>query len=169
MAEINQPQLGRRPAKLRSKKWRTSIDMTPMVDLAFLLLTFFILTTTLNKRKAIEIVAPEEVKDAHPPAITADRVLTLVLSEKDKAYWRQGMSDAFQRIAYSQIKKLLVAKNKEMDRMVLFIKSTSKTRYQNFVDIMDDVAATEIERYYIVDVEPEEELLITKTSLHQTR
>ncbi|MGC4023509.1 MAG: biopolymer transporter ExbD [Cyclobacteriaceae bacterium] len=59
MAEINQPQSSGVRTRIRSKKLSTKIDMTPMVDLAFLLLTFFILTTTLNKLKVMEIPIPE--------------------------------------------------------------------------------------------------------------
>src|SRR2546422_8552426 len=108
MAEIN-PQLGQKSAKVRSKKSSTRIDMTPMVDLAFLSLTFFILTTTLNKLNVMEIAVPERSPDANPPPINAKHVLTLVLDGNNKVYWRQGMSDPFEAIGYSQIKGLLIS------------------------------------------------------------
>jgi len=60
--------------------------MTPMVDLAFLLLTFFILTTTLNKLTLMEIVVPEKPNGAPLPPITANRVVTLILDGDDKNY-----------------------------------------------------------------------------------
>ncbi len=66
MAEINQPAGNSSRARIRSKKLSTRIDMTPMVDLAFLLLTFFILTTTLNKLKVMDIVMPEKSNDSTP-------------------------------------------------------------------------------------------------------
>lgn len=160
MAEINQSPSDQRPVKIRSKKFPTHIDMTPMVDLAFLLLTFFILTTTLNQLKVIEIAVPERIPDVDPPPITASHVLTLVLDGHNKVYWRQGMSAAFEQIDYAQIKKLLETKRIEITRMALFIKSTNKSRFQNFVDIMDDVEALKIERYYVVDADPDEEQLI---------
>lgn len=159
MAEINQPPSDQRASKVRSKKLPTHIDMTPMVDLAFLLLTFFILTTTLNKLKVMEIAVPEK-SVGEPPPINASHVLTLVLDGNNKVYWRQGISAPFEQIDYVQIKKLLAKKKTEIARMALFIKSTSKSRFQNFVDIMDDVEALKIERYYVVDVEPDEEQLI---------
>ena len=168
MAEINQPRSDQRSVKVRSKKLPTHIDMTPMVDLAFLLLTFFILTTTLNKLKVMEIAVPEK-SDAEPPPINASHVVTLVLDGNNKVYWRQGMSEPFKRIDYSEIKQLLVKKKTEVGRMALFIKSTTKSRFQNFVDIMDDVDAIKIERYYIVDVEPEEEQLIREAAKHSSK
>lgn len=162
MAEIIQTQSGHKLAKIRSKKLTAHVDMTPMVDLAFLLLTFFILTTTLNKLMVIEIEVPEKVADPDPRPINESHVLTLVLDEKDKVYWRQGMHDAFKRIDYSQIKKLLMEKKQEIDRLALFVKSTNKSRYQNFVDIMDNIDATEIWPYYVVDAEREDERLISE-------
>ena len=61
MAEISQGS-GKKDGKVRSKKTSTRIDMTPMVDLAFLLLTFFVMTTTLNKPQTMEITMPEKPK-----------------------------------------------------------------------------------------------------------
>ena len=65
MAEVSQGGGGggKDGGKVRSKKQSTKIDMTPMVDLAFLLLTFFILTTTFNKPKTMEVTMPDKVKD----------------------------------------------------------------------------------------------------------
>ena len=62
MAEISQGS-GKKDGKVRSKKTSTRIDMTPMVDLAFLLLTFFVMTTTLNKPQTMEITMPEKPKE----------------------------------------------------------------------------------------------------------
>ena len=160
MAEINQSQSIDRPGKIRSKKFPTRIDMTPMVDLAFLLLTFFILTTTLNKLNVMQIAVPEKSEIVEPQRINARHVLTLILGGENKLYWRQGMGSSLDKIDYAQVSEFLTTKKTEIDQMVLFIKSTNKSKYQNFVDIMDDVAATKIDRYYIVDVEPEDEKLI---------
>ncbi|HTH57792.1 MAG TPA: biopolymer transporter ExbD [Cyclobacteriaceae bacterium] len=160
MAEINQSQPRQKPAKVRSKKVPTRIDMTPMVDLAFLLLTFFILTTTLNKLMVLEILVPEKPETPQTQPVNASQVLTLVLDEKDKVYWRRGMSDGFEQIDYSQISKLLVAKKTEIHRMALFIKSTKRSRFKNFVNVVDEVAAAKIWPYYLADVDPEEKTLL---------
>src|SRR6476660_7421865 len=95
MAEI-QPKgdSGGKGGKVRSKKASTKIDMTPMVDLAFLLLTFFMLTTTFNKPQTMEITMPEKPKpdDPKPPEVNNKNVLNLVMDENDKIYWFIGDS-----------------------------------------------------------------------------
>ena len=76
--------------KIRSKKHSTHIDMTPMVDLAFLLLTFFLFTTTLNKPKAMEVMMPDDqIENPNPPEIKASNAMTILLSEK-RAYYYFG-------------------------------------------------------------------------------
>src|SRR6185369_6616359 len=100
MAEISQPQLGGKATRIRSKKLSTRIDMTPMVDLAFLLLTFFILTTTLNKLTVMEIAVPEKSPDP-PPEVPAKQVVTFILDGNDKIYWRHGITEPLHSIAYS--------------------------------------------------------------------
>lgn len=90
MAEVNTDQggsaKGGKHGKVRAKKASTHIDMTPMVDLAFLLLTFFMLTTTFSKPKTIEINMP--VKDGEPTKV--NNAVTILLSDKDRVFWYFG-------------------------------------------------------------------------------
>jgi len=159
MAEINQSSGSSSRARIRSKKLSTHIDMTPMVDLAFLLLTFFILTTTLNKLKVMEIAMPEKTPETRP--VPEKRVLTLLLDGDDKIYWRQGVSvPKLESVKFSQIRKLLISKNKEIDKMLILVKATDKSKYKNLVDMVDEFAIAGIDRYCIVDVTPEDEELI---------
>ena len=91
MAEVNTDQgggkeKGGKHSKVRAKKASTHIDMTPMVDLAFLLLTFFMLTTTFSKTKTVEINMP--LKDGEPTKV--NNAITVLLSDKDKVFWYFG-------------------------------------------------------------------------------
>ena len=68
------------------------MDMTPMVDLMMLLITFFMLTTSLSKSKVMEILLPEKIKNPNeePPKISASRTLNIILGPEDKIYWYPG-------------------------------------------------------------------------------
>jgi biopolymer transport protein ExbD len=90
MAEIIQEE--KAGGKKKAKKLAPHIDMTPMVDLMCLLITFFMLTTAFSKAKIMEIVLPEKIKDQNiePPKISASRTLNIVLGPEDKIYWYPG-------------------------------------------------------------------------------
>jgi biopolymer transport protein ExbD len=86
---------GGKHKKVRAKKSSTHIDMTPMVDLAFLLLTFFILTTTFSKPKTMDITMPvKEHKDEDRTKIKASLAMSILLTENDKIIWYMGIDSA---------------------------------------------------------------------------
>ncbi len=96
MAEIIQEDK-QKGGRKRPKKHSTHIDMTPMVDLMCLLITFFMLTTAFSKPKVMEIVLPEKIKKdekVEPPKIADSRTLNIVLGPNDKVYWYGGKAEA---------------------------------------------------------------------------
>lgn len=106
---------GGKHKKVRAKKNSTHIDMTPMVDLAFLLLTFFMLTTTFGKPKTMEINMP--VKDPVNKPQEVNNAITLLLTDKDKIYWYFGELKAETKLTPTDfssngIRKLLLDYNK---------------------------------------------------------
>jgi biopolymer transport protein ExbD len=117
MAEINEniSKNHKSPKKSRSIK----IDMTPMVDLGFLLLTFFILTTTFNKPQAMEISMPVDMKGTS--YLNAENTLNIILSEDDKIFWFMGdlvnssIKPEINETGFSKegIRKVLIEKNKK--------------------------------------------------------
>ena len=95
MAEIIQEEK-QKGGKRKPKKHSTHIDMTPMVDLMCLLITFFMLTTAFNKPKIMEIVLPEKLKKnekVEPPKIAESRTLNIILGPDDKVFWYPGKAD----------------------------------------------------------------------------
>jgi biopolymer transport protein ExbD len=91
MAEIAQNhRKGRK--KRRSKKLSTRVDFTPMVDLGFLLITFFMLATTLNKPQTMEIALPSKDKSAEDEqsVVKASRAITLLLDKNNAVYYYEG-------------------------------------------------------------------------------
>lgn len=150
--------------KVRSKKASTRIDMTPMVDLAFLLLTFFVLTSTLNKPQTMELTLPEKPKEEEDiPEVNEKNVLTLVLGENDKVYWYMGITDPeVVRTDFSDkgIRKVLFEKKAELPKLVVLIKAMDTAKYKNMVDILDEMNITSTRIYALVDMTPVDKELI---------
>lgn len=120
---------GHKKGKRRAKKHGTHIDMTPMVDLACLLLTFFMLTTAFSKPKVMEIVLPSKEPNPNPPKIDDSRVVNIILAEDDQIYFYNGLADPSKGVLpvliksnYSKdgIRKVLLERNKELFEKVYF-------------------------------------------------
>jgi biopolymer transport protein ExbD len=126
MAEIIQEEKGKKGGKRRPKKQSTRIDMTPMVDLMCLLITFFMLTTAFSKAKVMVITMPEKDNTNQPkdqPQISAFRTLNIILSEGDRVYYYIGMADpkkpplpSLIKTNFSKdgIRKVLLDKNRDL-------------------------------------------------------
>lgn len=160
---------GKKDGKVRSKKSSTRIDMTPMVDLAFLLLTFFMLTTTFNKPQTMEITMPDKPKpDDVVPEVNERKVLTLVLGENDKVYWYKGITDPkieVSNFSADGIRKVLYAQNAQTKDMIILIKALEKSKYKNMVDILDEMNITNMKRYAIVKVTDVDKDLVKESNL----
>jgi len=158
---------GKKGGKVRSKKSSTRIDMTPMVDLAFLLLTFFILTTTLSKPQTMEITMPEKPKEGDKqPEVNEKKVLTLVLGANDKVYWYVGITEPeAKKTDFSKdgIRKVLVEKKSEIRDLIVLIKAMDEAKYKNMVDILDEMTISSIQRYAIVDITPADKEIVRQT------
>ena len=95
MAEINQNQsnTGKKNGGKGAKRFKhrgkhsTRMDMTPMVDLAFLLLTFFMLTTTFSREKIMQVHQPVPV---NPPTPLPPNTITLLIGKNDQLIYYQG-------------------------------------------------------------------------------
>ena len=169
MAEISQGggDGGKKGGKIRSKKTSTRIDMTPMVDLAFLLLTFFVMTTTLQKPETMEITMPEK-DDKEPPKVNERHVLTLIMGPSDKIYWYIGITDPeviVTNFSKEGIRKLLLTKKVEIPKLIVLIKSMDESRYKNMVDILDEMNINSVQRYAIVDITKTDKDLIKESRL----
>jgi len=84
---------GKKKGKKRAKRFSTAIDMTPMVDVMCLLLTFFMLTTAFSKPKIMEIVLPEPNKDNKGSEIPKSRAVNIILDENDRIFFYNGLAD----------------------------------------------------------------------------
>ena len=169
MAEVNTGGGGggkSKGGKVRAKKQSTKIDMTPMVDLAFLLLTFFMLTTTFSKPQTMEIVMPDkkEIPEEEQTKVKRSLAMTIVLAEDDKVYYYYGSDIAesppeLQVTNFSKdgIRKVLIDRVRQVPKTFVLIKAQDKAKYKNMVDILDEMNITNVETYAIVDYTPEDE------------
>ena len=168
MAEISQGS-EKKDGKVRSKKTSTRIDMTPMVDLAFLLLTFFVMTTTLNKPQTMEITMPEKPKaEDKQPVVNEKRVLTLVLGPENKVYWYLGITDPkveLSNFSNDGIRKVLLQQNSQIKEMVVLIKPSDESKYKNVVDILDEMNISNIARFALVEITSVDKELIKESKL----
>jgi len=157
MAEISQPQGSRKGGRRKSA---IRIDMTPMVDLAFLLLTFFMLTTQFLNPYVIELDLPlKPDTPINQPPIKPEKVITVILGEENRVYWYQGVTQP--KVAVTDfdsdgIRKVLLEKNKQIPGMYLMIKPTDKSRYQNVVDMFDEVSIAGIQRFSLTKATAED-------------
>jgi biopolymer transport protein ExbD len=96
MAEIIQEEKQEKGGRKKPKKHSTDIDMTPMVDLMCLLITFFMLTTAFSKPKIMEITMPEKDQKQKPEdktKVQADRTYNILMAGDDKVYYYKGLAD----------------------------------------------------------------------------
>lgn len=186
MAEIAQDGGGghKKGGKVRSKKMSTRIDFTPMVDLGFLLITFFMLTTTLAKPQIMALVMPDkDVKKDDLEPVKESKVLTLILGGNDKVYWYEGITNpTLDSTDYSAegVRKVILDKmgkvkgqwgeedyedfkTKEPRKgsyLNVLIKPTKDARYKNMVDALDEMSVTKVRYYVILDISEAEEKFI---------
>lgn len=177
MAELDTSGGGKhKGGKVRTKKKATRVDLTAMVDLAFLLITFFILTTTLNKPKALELIMPDkDEKTNQQMPVPESRTMTLLLGANDRLEWFLGQPGKTQPavIGYSKddLRKVLVDKNKEVkdshggQPMIVVVKPSAQSTYRNMVTVMDELNITGIEQRAIVDITPVELDLLKRDGL----
>ena len=150
MAELNTGGGGDKGGKVRSKKQSTRVDLTAMVDLAFLLITFFMLTTSLSKPLAMDIAKPDkDDKNDNRLEVKQSQTMTVILGKGNKIMWYMGiMGESAPTIeGYTGITKSLLENKKKVkdasgkDIMVI-VKPTDVSTYKNFVDMMDELNAT---------------------------
>lgn len=152
---------GKKGGKVRTKKASTKVDLTAMVDLAFLLITFFMLTTTLSKPIAMDIAKPD--KDDKSDAqleLRASQTMTILLGKNNKVAWYMGVAgeSAPEIQGIGDIRNTILKNKKEvMEKtgkdIVMVIKPTSGAKYKNFVDIMDELLITGIKTAPAIDDE----------------
>jgi biopolymer transport protein ExbD len=180
----------------RAKKVSTRVDMTPMVDLGFLLITFFIFTTTMSKPASMEVNKPDTV---HPPPeaikVPESRTMTVILGKEDKIFWYMGINDPNNKkipqihttdfSEYGMRKSLIESDKKAREDnpnpaarnpkdsayakegLIVIIRPADNSNYKNIVDILDEMKVTNIKSFSWADIAPVDKTLLEKSGLNQ--
>ncbi len=183
MAELDTSQSGSKKGGSgvkKSKKMSTRVDMTPMVDLGFLLITFFMLTTTFNKPQAMSQNFPEKKKDEDKDVVVkASKVLQLVPWENNKLYYFSGTGDSkdgptiIDSIDFSVTKNLrpvlerhlrqVEQKFGDREEAIILIKPKNESKFKNYVDLMDELNIVGIKRLVPMEWTPNDSILVNNS------
>lgn len=172
MAELNTGGDSGGGKKVRSKKMNPSVDLTAMVDLAFLLITFFMLTTSLSKPQSMELTMPDKEKVDISEQLDApeSRTMTILIGKDRKLKYYIGRTDAplegptETAHAAAGIRKVILQKMANLkakgkvgkEGLIVIIKATEDATYRDMVDILDEMAITGVEIYTLQDITEQE-------------
>ncbi|MEI8052208.1 MAG: biopolymer transporter ExbD [Bacteroidota bacterium] len=160
------------PGVKKSKKLSTRVDLTPMVDLGFLLITFFVFTTTMSQSTAMNMNEPKD-DSTQILKVKNSGAMTILLGKGEQVYYYYGqleadkLSEQFKSTNFKEIRNLIVAKKKatKIDDLMYIIKSDKNSTFKNAIDILDEMSICAVPpgHYAEVDMTSTEELLISKT------
>ncbi|TWR25759.1 biopolymer transporter ExbD [Mucilaginibacter pallidiroseus] len=167
MAELNQtPE--KAGSKSRSKKAALRVDLTAMVDLAFLLITFFILTTTLSKPHAMDVAMPVGDEQGGVPE---SRTLTVCLGKDNKVMYYLGLANKplvaakLTNFKRDGLRKAIVDIREQVKKatgksMMVMIKPADTSVYENLVSALDEMTIAGVQQYAIADIAPKDVSLL---------
>jgi biopolymer transport protein ExbD len=160
------------PGVKKAKKNSTRVDLTPMVDLGFLLLTFFVFTTTMSQSTAMNMNEPKDDPNQQMK-VKNSGAMTILLGKGDQVYYYYGqlvaetISQDFKSTNFKGIRSLILEKKKStpIDDLMYIIKSDEKSTFKNAIDILDEMTISAVPpgHYAEVDMVPVEKMLISET------
>ncbi|HRE52543.1 MAG TPA: biopolymer transporter ExbD [Flavitalea sp.] len=147
------------PGVKKSKKLSTRVDLTPMVDLGFLLITFFIFTTTMSQPTSMRLFLPKDTeKEEEQNKIKESGALSIMLGKDNAIYYYEGTllpdGSNFKTTNFKEIREILINKKRTTnpEDFVVVIKPSPESTYKNTVDMLDEMTISEIKRYALVDL-----------------
>ena len=170
------------PGVKKGKKLSTRVDLTPMVDLGFLLITFFIFTTTMSQPTAMKLILPDDkVKPEEQNKAKESGALTIIMGDDNHIYYYEGQlkpdASNFLSASYNgenSIREIIMKKKVQVRSiaqdpsdpekdLVIVIKPSSKCSYKNVIDILDEMSINVVKKYALVDIFDIEEQLVQKS------
>jgi biopolymer transport protein ExbD len=149
---------GKVKKRKRIRRVGIRIDMTPLVDIAFLLLTFFMLTTSMSRPQTMEInLPPEDVK----VEIAESNLLTLRVNEKGLIFWSIGI-EAPKKIEFKDLRDFLKEQAAAKPKLVTLVKVDRLGRYDMMVNLMDELNLASITRFSLAPMLVQDKELVVK-------
>ena len=142
----------------RAKKKRVGIriDMTPMVDVAFLLLIFFMVTTVFRRPLAMEINMPEPEAKVEVPQ---SNVMTIYVDADEAMFFKIGTSD-LQPVTWPELEPTFRANAEANPNLIILVKISRQARYEPMVDMMDTLEDADMQRFSLIPMDPEDAQLL---------
>lgn len=176
MAEVQVQEKSEKGGKVRSKKQSTKVDMTPMVDLNFLMLMFFMFTTTFSKPNVMDLGLPAKPKVDQPKPkdtqIDLTNSISLIIGKNNRIFYHQldqaGLNEqtlqetTYDREGITKVIEQAKRNAKDVTKFTVIIKPTDDAVYKNFVDILDEMAITNSQQYGVTDIKPWEKAIYEK-------
>jgi len=150
---------GKKRRKMRRLGVR--IDMTPMVDVAFLLLTFFMLTTTMSRPQTMEINLPPDNKVKVEVALS--NLCTIRVKEDGTIFLNMGVDDP-KKVEWKDFRATMQQKQQENPKLITLIKVDRKGKYHMMVDIMDDLNVANVTRFSIAPMDDVDLKILSKVT-----
>ena len=158
------------PGVKKGKKLSTRVDLTPMVDLGLLLITFFIFTTTMSQPTAMKLFLPKDTdKQEELNKVKESGALTIMLGKADGVFYYEGQlapdGSNFKSSNFKDIRDVIINKKKSTNPQdfVVVIKPGPEATYKNTVDILDEMTINDVKRYAMVDIFDTELQLMSAT------
>ena len=153
--------------KVRSKQISSIVDMAPLVDLGFLLITFFMFAATSIKPNVMYLNMPPKIDNLDPkdkPEIKLKNSISILIGKDNKLFWHQqdqaGLNgETLNETDYSKVRDVITAAQgrADKDKFTVIIKPMDDATYDNLVTILDEMEITKSTRYGIVPVAPFEQ------------
>ena len=150
---------GKGKKKKKGRRLGVRIDMTPLVDVAFLLLTFFMLTTSMSRPQTMEINLPPD-KDVKVD-VAESNLLTLRINKEGAVYWSSGIGAP--KLVPAGTLRTFLKEQATNPKIVALIKIDREGKYINLVDIIDELTNfANIQRFSLAPMTDQDKELLKK-------
>ncbi len=162
-ADVAESKSHEKGKKRKKKRLAIRIDMTPMVDVVLLLLTFFMLTTVFSKPQTMELNLPPD-SDIRVE-VAATTLLIIRVAPNMDIYWNMGNEPtALKKITFKELRPLLAERFHNIPKLITLVQIDRAAKYSDMVDIIDELNLANITRFSIAPLKDLDKKLISKVA-----